>query len=695
MIFKPLRHLTGICLALVGMNAFGQASGWVQLTNSGTGGGLKGLPTIGNFDSNIAQASWAHQGGRGPFLSFLSSHGGPAKWVMVIPMDDGSVWRSTDGGATMTKVTLPVANSDSRPQHAVRLPNGVLYMAYAPISSDTGLFVSHSGTNLSLAANCGGAAPNFFDPRYEVYRSSDDGATWEDTGLQTVSGISVAGNHVQVDWGGWWAYYNGNCEDVANWWTDPGMGTVWSSISVSNWGGVINHGANTAFMNWSEAFRTGGSAADNYAASSFYVGSGDHSANAAGIFQTAWYQADNCGGVHDNEWSYNVVLTDLPAAPPGAWPNSSWPIQGHQGWQYCTWEDSGMQPARGGSVTAWDNPSQGIALTMQYSGGGKYPLFMGMVDQSINNVGPGGNDYFGYQHSVSGTNGFFAVTYANQVYVSMDGGEHFNQVANTLPGPVDPSGSFPFVGGRILLANLHSDAYADPRLIALTQDTLGGTAKGTTRLWVYTDAPSIPAVQISDNGVQSSGFAACTGDTITYTITNPATDNEGDPILYQWQSSSDGYTWINVGAPTSALTYTLASVSTSTPTSWRVVANSSLEGITLASTPSVTQAFSVNPAPGFSSVPGSQMACPGGDQNLTYGIAAPANATYTITVYCNGNQVALSSLHNSVGTTPSTVTTDGSGFGNFTVYVPGSMLTNNRGDGYTQNYAFSVVISSN
>lgn len=56
---RLLPSLAALAMLLVsGRFAQVQQAGWVQLTSSRSGG-LKSLPTNGNFDSNTAQASWA------------------------------------------------------------------------------------------------------------------------------------------------------------------------------------------------------------------------------------------------------------------------------------------------------------------------------------------------------------------------------------------------------------------------------------------------------------------------------------------------------------------------------------------------------------------------------------------------------------------------------------------------------------
>jgi hypothetical protein len=555
------------------------------------------------------------------------------------------------------------------------MPNGVLLVAYAPTSNDVGMMVDSSFK--AGQTNSPGSGPSTRDTRYEVFRSSNDGATWEDTNQATISGISVGGNDVELNWGGWWESGGGFYSTVTGVisWTDPGMDQPWSAVTAKV--SQLTSGLGPVGMHWSESARSGGSAANNFQGSALAVTADPVFTFVSTIFGT-------CGGTSENRLDLGTQI------------NGGY----HRGWHWqgyftCSGVDEYViQPARGGSVMGWDGQG-GIGLSFQASDATGYPNYVGMSNTSASNIGPGGRAYTGYQHSVSSVNNFFATTWSNQVYISPNGGTNWNEITTTLPGPVDPTGSSPFVGGRILLTNLNSTKYADTRLIALTQDTVGATAKGTTRVWVYTDAPTAPVVQMSDNGVQASGFASCTGDTITFTITTPSVDAEGDPILYQWQSSMDGFTWANVGAPTAALTHTLSSVNTSTPTHWRVMASSSLNGVSLASTPSSAQTFTVNAGPGFSSVPGPLVACPGLDQTLTYGVSGPPSATYTISISLNGTALSIPSLHNSLGSTPGTLVTDGGGYGSFTVYLPGSLLVNNRGDGYLQDYAFSATISSN
>jgi hypothetical protein len=608
--------------------------------------------------------------------------------MMIVPMDNGTIWRSADGGATLAQASIPIASAGSRPQHAVRLPNGVLYMAFAPTGSDLDLFDSHSGTAITVNAYTLGETSVVYDSRYEVYRSGDDGQTWQDTGLQTVSGISVAGNQVQLDWGGWWFGNRTDVQNITYYWTDPGMGYPWSSISVATSGGDINDGSSpTTYMNLSEAFRTGGSPVDNFAGSSLVTGldiesdSSKRVANAQGMVVASFYSAGPCGGSGWNRYTWEGWLTGTSALyQVGSW----------ESFGACNGFDTGAQPARGGSVTAWDNSSSGLVLMMSPSNGYQYSQFFGLMNSSGSIVGPGGNDYFGYQHSVSGTNGFFATTWDNEVYTSNDSGADFQEITTTLPGPVDTAGSFPFVGGRILLANLNSAKYADSRLIALTQDTAGGTAKGTTRLWVYTDAPSAPAIQMTDNGtIRQSGNSVCPGDGIVFSITSSSSDNEGDDIAYQWQFSTDNVNWSGRQWG-SSYSVTMAAA---TAGFYRVVAYSTLDGSPLTYTGSASIQVKLAVVAGFSSIPAATTACPGGAQiSLTYTVSGPANAP--VSFYINEydpNTNTNAALSTSYYTTNSTL--NAAGYYTLNVAFPAGHFKNTANNGYTTNYVYNVTCS--
>jgi hypothetical protein len=648
------------------------------LANTGSGG-LSGFPTNGAYDSNIALASWAHQGGRGPFLSYISTYSGNAQWIMIVPLDDGSLWRSTNGGQTITNV-LPAtsAPAGARPQHAVRLPNGAIYVAYAPTSNDVGLYCNAS---FNFTQPTGTMA---FDPRYKVLRSGDDGVTWEDTGLSTINGISAAGSQVEVNWGGW--------EDTANvWglvdfgvytWTDTGLGNPWSSITVNVQQTQV--GIQDATMMWTESFRSGGTATDNFLGSTLTNKS---------IYETACGPAGTCGGVDNTQDDLFIFL-----GPSGSWTrNYDW-----QGFNHCSGGDTATEPSRGGSVTAWDNPSQGISLNFQAQGGVNYPSGMGLFNAAGTNVGPGGNSISGYQHSVSSTGGFFATTYDCAVYVSGDKGADWAAIPTTVPGPVDPTGNTSFPGGtglsnRILLANLNSSQYSDNRLIALTQDTVGATAKGTTRIWVYSTAPTAPTIiavdQTEGNASLTTGNSVCNGDTVILSVSTPAASSyNGDGIVYQWQNQVNG-TWTNIPGAVGT-SYTLMA-SSSNAGNYQVLAIDSLNGTELLGTPSNSISFSVLPSPGFTSLPqSSQTVCPGVDQVLTYRVSGPAGATYLVQVFEDGTPLSSSILVNSTGATPATITLDSTGFATLNVCVPGSRLFNNQNSGLNVITTYSVTLSA-
>ena len=79
---------------------------------------------------------------------------------------------------------------------------------------------------------------------------------------------------------------------------------------------------------------------------------------------------------------------------------------------------------------------------------------------------------------------------------------------------------------------------------------------------------------------------------------------------------------------------------------------------------------------------------------LAYSVTGPPNANFTISIFINGANVPVAALKNASGSTPATVALGGSGFGSFVVFVPGSLLTNSLGTGYSAFYSFNATITS-
>lgn len=667
-----------ISLLLVGVSFIQAQQAWVQVGNSSSG--MSGWPQVSGKDQALPQISPDQMGGRAPLLGYLAS----GQYTLLVGCEDGYIYRSVDGGATFAKGNI-APPSNARPFGLGRTANGGVYAWYAPLGAGPG-----ANQNYALTSANQGAAP--LDGRYEVYRSYDGGITWEDTGLKTTNGVTIIGNRVEVDYGGWYVgtsdssnrKYQGDAYTYGCYatWIDPGQGTAWNSLVT----GMTSAYATRGYTYLGQLLPTGGSASNNWA-----------TATSSGVAMLSESYQLNAGDCNDGGGSgTNLQMAFSNKSPAYAFP---WD-QTSAGWNGCAaWSD--LIPARGGGVTAVDQAKGLMFIAKAATSGNNFGTsnqYTGMyLVDNVGNVvqgGPGGGsggDYAAYEHSVGGANGFFATTYGGTVYISGNSGANWTPASNTAAGVVDPSG-MGFAGSRILIANINASDYVDQRLLAVTQDVVGSNAPGGTRIWVLSSPPGIPAVTATANGNGVvSGGNVCIGDTVVLMASTPSGVPGGDNVSYQWQVNSSG-SWTNIAGATGQ-TYGFTPGAAGS-LSYRVMAFDSLGSLRMLGTPSASFALVVNPSPIFTQVPGTTTSCPGKDQILTYSVSGPASATYALAATLNGNPVSIASLTNASGATPSTITLNSGGYASFSVFVPGSLLTNTRGDGYTQQYAISLTITA-
>ncbi len=569
-----LRRIAALfVLALSPFALSAQGRQWVEIGNTNSISGIPSSSADPTKDAPIVTIGGYHRGSRGPFYSYIMSTG---DWVVLVPMQDGSLYRSNNGGTSFTQVKAPGSAKISQIQ---RLPNGVLYMCTIPATGELDRYNVGIGNESQLVSM-----------GYSTWRSIDDGVTWTNLSLaNTMGAIAIYnGNTVQWSYGEW--FYSA----PSHWWfagyytyNDPGR--------VAYTGGASD----------SQSFNSGPSG-DGPVIYTFPMG--EESPTGSWQAYEGIRMAGGCGGGGgDNLWT-SIGGDAL------AWCNFDYAHGTHDRW------------ARGGSVQCFDG-SNGL-LTLSDGASGPGPMNNALGRPNLGGATPGYDATLMW--SVAGLNNFMALTYGGNVWTTPNG-TTWNQAGTTFTAT-------PFGGANIGITQLDSVNRGDTRLFAVTQDAAGDNLRGGTRLWVWDTQPTAPGITMYQNGTaKPDNLAACSSDNITFKVTTTSTDADAtDTLVYQWQQQV-GTNWNDIPGATGT-SYSLTAGTA--PGRYRVVVMDVYHGKAMMRVPSTDLGFNTLAAPGFSSVPNNQSVCDSTPVTLTYRIGGPAGATMSVSVQENGTAIS-------------------------------------------------------